>query len=146
MDDDVKNLFDAFTVLRDHAWNEFQNKSSAEWRLSLAVWAAILSAAGAILSKDGFKPATLAVYASGLVLLAVGGLHLWFLHWIQRKLREARQYLSEAQSKMRELAGLPTTPTGPRESPWKQPTLYVQLAITVLLACVFIAALGYKAG
>lgn len=146
MKDEVKNQFDALAAFRDHAWKEFQDKSGAEWRLSLAVWAAILSAAGAVLSRDGFKPPTGAVPVSGLVLLSVGGLHLWFLHWVQRKLGEARRFLSESQARMRELAGLPATPVSPRGSPWKQPTLYVQLAITVVVGCVFIAALIYKAG
>ena len=144
MDNEVKNQFDALAAFRDHAWEEFQEKSGVEWRLSLAVWAAILSAAGAVLATKGFDAPTEAVTISGLVLLAVGGLHLWFLHWVQRKLGEARVSLSESQGMMRELAGLPTTAASPRGSPWKQPTLYVQLAVTVLVGCVYIAALIYK--
>jgi hypothetical protein len=145
MDNDGKKQFDALAALCDHAWKEFEEKSRVEWRLSFAVWAAILSAAAVVVSTDAFEPPTWAVLISGLVLTAIGGLHLWFLHWVQRKLGEARTSLSESQAKLCELVGLPTTPRSPRGSPWRQPTLYVQLALTVLVGCVLIAALIYKA-
>ena len=58
MDNEVKNQFDALAAFRDHAWEEFQEKSGVEWRLSLAVWAAILSAAGAVLATKGFDAPT----------------------------------------------------------------------------------------
>jgi hypothetical protein len=70
-----------------------------------------------------------------IVGLAVVSEHAVFLYWVQTRLQSAREYLSEFQGEMRKL--VKATVKGPQErSKWRQPSMYIQIGITLLLLCI----------
>lgn len=80
------------------------------------------------------------MYVFILVALVIVFSHAVFLYWIQRKLKEAREFLSEAQSEMRELLKAPIKKLEVR-SIWRQVPMYVECGITILLIVVLGAVL-----
>jgi hypothetical protein len=146
MKDDDKRRYDALQALRDHAWEEFQQKSRAEWQLSIGLWAAVLASAGAVLGAENLTIRnTILALATGLVGV-LGALHLRFLLWIQARLGEFRSQLQDAQERMRELLELPKIPRRPRPGPWQQASLQVQLGITVLVGLALLMVLFSRTG
>jgi len=153
MTEDEKRKFDALESLRDHAWREFKHKSRAEWRLSFGIWAALLASMSVLIASN--KPLVgnlMEDWLCELKLLAVAipiG-HIYFLHWIQIKLGEARDILNEAQNGMGEMlgAGSLTTKlhnklTKPRSN-WKQPPLWIESGITILLVVMLYVVFKYS--
>jgi len=139
MEEEIKRRFDAFSSVRDHAWREFEDKSKAEWRLSFGIWAALLALGGTLLTKNS-KYINMYVLSISLALIVL--LHGWFLYWIQCKLDNARIILHETQMAMRKILGL-TTHSYKRKI-FKQPALYVEIIITLIIAVllVIVAANG----
>jgi hypothetical protein len=43
---------DHLSKFSDDRWREYENKSNAEWKLSYAVWGAILAAVGVLLTES----------------------------------------------------------------------------------------------
>jgi hypothetical protein len=134
VNDDDKNEYDAWTCLRDHAWREFEEKTRTEWRLSFGIWAAILSSAGAILSADQLKGSTVFEILAWLAVIIVVYIHARFLVWIQASLRKSRGILREADTKMRALLHKAPTTLGPRRATCRQPSVQVQMLITLLVS------------
>ncbi len=138
MIDDPKVRFDALVTLRDHAWKEFQDKSAAEWRLSFGIWAALLGAAAAVIAAKEFRPAGGWQAILPAILFVLLGLHGWFLYWIQTKLAAARTLMRVAHEEMWGLA-VREQQIAERDPWYEQPTMWVQLFITFLLAAVLYA-------
>ena len=68
--------------------------------------------------------------------------HFYFLYWIQTRLQEARESLSEAQGAMRHL--LEDEKPQPPRSIWEQVPMYVEGFITILLIVVLYVVLKYS--
>lgn len=137
MNEDSKRNFDAWTAMREHAWREFEDKARAEWRLSFGIWAALLASAGALIGASTISKPPAFKYGAPIILIVLIIAHAFFLRWIQRKLEGARKYLWEAQGQMRKCIDISYKQGQFERSPWwKQPSLIVQLMITVVLACV----------
>ena len=134
MEDEKKNEYDAWTCLRDHVWCEFEEKTRLEWRLSFGIWVALLSSAGAVLSADQLKGSILFIILTCLVIIVVAYLHARFLGWIQSSLRKSRDIQREAETKMRALLHLAPLTLGTRKQTWQQPSLQVQMLITILVS------------
>lgn len=137
MNETDKHMFDAWAAIKKHEWHEFENKVRAEWRLSFGIWAAILASTGALIGAELRIQPTIFEYVALLVLIFVIVLHTIFLRWIQQRLKETRDNLSEAHSKMRQCLD-PTYEQKKftRTSWWKQPSVIVQFMITIILVCV----------
>ena len=138
MNDDAKRAFDAWASFRDHAWHQFQEKARVEWRLSFGVWGALLASAGAILGTTGVTRTSLLEWSSIVAVLVLLVVHARFLWWIQQCLGQGRASLREAEQHMLALLEA-ERPVGPdRGATWKQPSLQVQMAITVLLGAALV--------
>jgi hypothetical protein len=139
MDDKEKAKYDALQSLNDQSWAEFREKTQLEWRLSFGLWTAMVTAIGSIL---GGKAAGVDIASppSAVVCICLGllGLHLWFLIWIQTALRKAREHLRIIRLEMWNSLGL-TIPETPSKTKWQQPSLYVQLGITLVLAAILLS-------
>jgi len=142
MTEEEKRKFDAWESLRDHAWREFVEKSSIEWRLNFGIWAALLASAGTLLAAQKKIPGLLLLLVAPMVIVLVLIGHAAFLIWVQTRLQEARGDLDEAQDQMRKLINAPDKQRAKR-SVWKQAPMYVGLAITVLLLGVFLIVLKW---
>jgi small-conductance mechanosensitive channel len=143
--EDEKRKFDAWESIRDHAWREFENKSRAEWRLSFGIWAALLASASALIaSHQPLAVNLMKEWSCALAFLAFAILlgHFYFLYWIQTRLQEARESLSEAQGAMRHL--LEDEKPQPPRSIWEQVPMYVEGFITILLIVVLYVVLKYS--
>jgi len=129
---DDKSQFDALHALSEQAWREWDHKTRHEWRLSFGLWAALLAASAALLQTT-FRPHPGLVALGGIVIFA---LHVVFLAWIQRRLREHRK-------EYRALRGRMPAPVRPEASAggdqcWcKSPSVWTQAGITLLLIAVF---------
>lgn len=133
MDEKRKNEYDAWTGMRDHAWREFEEKTRTEWRLSFGIWAALLTSSGAILSSDTLLVSPTIKLAAWIMVVVVMVIHTRFLYWIQESLRTTREYHREAEAKMRKIMDLDPVDLGPRKSLWKQPSVQIQILITILV-------------
>ena len=129
-----KRRFDALQVILRYWWGEFQEKTRLEWRLSFAIWATLATIIGSILTgklqslKIAFLPIWISVFL--IILLA---LHFWFLSWIQKKLRSFRENIVPVLHEMYTLLpGLPIPLFIPGNR-WKQPSLFVQIGISLVL-------------
>jgi hypothetical protein len=155
-----KAVVDAVVSIRDHAWKEFEHKSAAEWRLSFAIWTSFLAAAGALIASERFAPTPDWRIALVPVALIATGAHAAFLFWVQTRLAKSRTELRAAQARLQILVdgdaalaqSIGTLPNwAERESaeketserqPLRQPTFWVQLALTILLALTLIVVVG----
>jgi hypothetical protein len=132
MDENAERDFDALHALSEQEWRDWDQRSRHEWRLSFGVWGALLAASAAGVNTD-FRPSLCFVIIAGFIVL---GLHIWFLIWIQGRLKTFRiEYL-------RLRAQMPTPVTGakPDESGrwWKSPSTWTQAGITLLLVAILI--------
>ncbi|MBN1806388.1 MAG: hypothetical protein JW837_14160 [Sedimentisphaerales bacterium] len=134
MNNDDKNEYDAWTCLRDHAWHEFEEKTRTEWRLSFGIWAAVLSSAGAVLSADQLKGSTGFTLSAYLAVVIIIYIHARFLAWIQSCLSNSRDVLRQADTSMRGLLHQDPRILGPRRPAWRQPSVQVQMLITILVS------------
>ena len=140
MTEEEKRKFEAWESIRDHAWREFEDKARVEWRLSFGIWAALLAVAGALIGTGQIGSGVVPMGVAWIIVGSVVVTHAIFLYWVQTKLQNAREYLSEAQTQMRDILG-----GGKRDDPersiWKQVPMYVEFGISILLAgaliCVF---------
>jgi hypothetical protein len=151
-----KELFDAAVSIRDHAWKEFEHKSAAEWRLSFAIWTGMLVSAGAVIAAKPFDRIAEWPWVVVPLFLLLVFAHFLFLRWIQNKLAEIRDVLWAAHARLVRLVDLapalasatdlppwPTAPTAKRD-PIRQATLWVQLALTLLIGWLLIAVVASK--
>ncbi len=132
MDEKDKREYDAWASLRDHAWCEFEEKTHLEWRLSFGIWVALLASAGAILSASTLKGSTDIEIFAWVGVFVVAIVHARFLWWIQRSVRTSREFQREAEAEMRRLLHTAPVTLSPRKSAWLQPSVLVQMLITVL--------------
>ena len=134
MKDDEKNQYDAWKCIRDHAWNEFIEKTRTEWRLSFGIWAALLSSAGAILSSRNLNGSIGFMLLVGLAVIIVNYTHYKFLEWIQNCLAKSRKILHEADDEMRGLLHKAPMTRKPRGPVRKQHSVQIQMLITHLVS------------
>ncbi len=130
---DQKRQYDALQTLEEQSWAEFKEKTQLEWRLSFGYWTVLVTAIGSILAGKAADqtfslPVSILVVICTFLLL----LHMWFLQWIQKSLGITRRYLYKIRIKMFNIVGL-KMPDPSRETWWKQPSLYIQLGITIIL-------------
>ncbi len=132
MGEEPKSPFYALESMRNHAWSEFQEKARIEWRLSFGIWAGLLAGTGAVLSAEHLRRTDWLLYLTALAVFVVFVVHARFLLWVQGRLARSREFLREAQSRMQDLLDLKTKSGGNRRPNWMQPSLQVQLAVTLL--------------
>lgn len=146
MNEDEKRKYDALQSLNDQDWAEFQEKTRLEWRLSFGLWSSMVTVIGSIFAGKAtdveIAGLSWAIAAVCLCIILIG-LHLWFLLWIQKRLQNVRYNLWTVRDKMWEFLSL-VIPERPIRKILKQPSLYVQLGITcvlaaVLFSCVFLS-------
>lgn len=143
--EDAKRLLDALASLEKVQWSEYDNKVKHEWRLSFAIWTALLAASGTILSGKVnfgqliqlFEPLPIVVPAFVIIVLVIL-LHLTFLIWIQSKLQRSRKNLWKIRKKMEELVAVPCQEKEFTRRIYAQVSMYVQLFVTLVLGMVFI--------
>ena len=139
---DEKNKFDALHCLCDQAWREWDHKSRHEWRLSSALWTVLAAATAAIIAEN-IKAQSLGipVWLAGAFLLAVVGIHVYFMTWIQTELSKYRGQYNNYLAQM-EVLPLKIPELKPRKELFKHPSLLTQAMITVLLSCLFLIILS----
>jgi hypothetical protein len=133
MDENAKRAFDALHALAEQAWRDWDHKSRHEWRLSFAIWAALLAAAAARLQTSIEIPVWVVVLAGAFVFL----FHALFLRWIQKTLDAFRNDYHAFRSRM----PAPATPAAavvPRPPWYKSPSVHTQLAVTLLLVVALV--------
>lgn len=144
MDDKARHRLDALVSLNNQEWAEFQEKTQVEWRLSFALWTALVAVIGGIL---GGKATELLIpfwmkLGAVFVCVALVFLHLVFLLWIQKRLGHARSNLTVVRYDMWSLVRLGTPQGyGERRRAPCQPSLWVQLSITLVLSGVLLSSL-----
>ena len=124
--------------LADDRWREYDSKSQAEWKLSYGIWAALLAATGALLSRpfpNSFSCSWLLPAASSFVAGAFI-VHCLFLVWIQRKLRALRLEMNPILKRRRKLLNLSSNEPEGDKSGWI--SMFVQLSITALLGALLL--------
>jgi hypothetical protein len=132
MDENAKREFDALHALTEQAWRDWDHKTRHEWRLSFGLWAALLAASAAVLQTT-FRPHPTAVVVGGLVVFV---LHIVFLAWIQRRLREHRKEFLALRARMP--APATPAPSSGQDKCWcESPSVWTQTAITLLLIAIF---------
>jgi hypothetical protein len=132
MDGNAKSQFDALHALSEQAWRDWDHKTRHEWRLSFGLWAVLLAASAALLQTT-FRPGLMFVVVAGLAVLVV---HVVFLAWIHRGLREYRKEYLALRARM-PTAVRPDAPTG-RDRCWcESPSLWTQAGISLLLIVIF---------
>ncbi len=137
-----KRTYDALVSVRDHQWKEFEEKTRLEWRLNFGIWAALLTSTGAVIkanecSLSGSEEIRIAI---AIVVFLVIILHYSFLHWIQGSLKLCRKFQHEAEGEMRKLLSLPPEIFSERKPAWKQPTVIVEMLISILLGTILLLA------
>ena len=123
MDENAKRAFDALHALAEQAWRDWDHKSRHEWRLSFAIWAALLAASAARLQTSIEIPAWAVVLAGGFVFL----FHALFLRWIQKTLDAFSREFHDFRSRMPSPV-TPTAPAVPRPPWWGSPSVHTQLS------------------
>ena len=144
MDEDSKRKYDALKSLNDQYWAEFQEKTRLEWRLSFGLWTSMVMAIGSIFAGKAAEVdiARLKWPAVFFCLVPIG-LHFWFLWWIQRKLQAIRGYIATLRNEMWAQLHLDKQEHANRNR-FRQPSFYVQLGITCLLAAILLASIFYS--
>jgi len=84
MNNEEKNKFDSIEVLRQSAWNSFQHRQGFEWKICLALWTALSSFIGMILSGKCGRIEHLTATITTIVCLFIIGL---YLYWIEKATR-----------------------------------------------------------
>jgi hypothetical protein len=138
VDENAKRAFDALHALAEQAWRDWDHKSRHEWRLSFAVWAALLAASAARLQTPIPIPLWAVVLAGAVVLF----FHALFLRWIQKTFTAFRNDYHQFRSRM----PAPATPPAPVDRPewWKNPSVQTQLVISVLLVVILAVVSHYS--
>jgi hypothetical protein len=134
MDENAKRAFEALHALAEQAWRDWDHKSRHEWRLSFAVWAALLAASAARLQTQIPIPLWAVLLAGAVVLF----FHALFLRWIQKTLTAFRNDYHLFRSRM----PAPATP-GDRPEWWRSPSVHTQLIITLLLVVILAVVSHY---
>jgi hypothetical protein len=125
--------------LADDRWREYDSKSQAEWKLSYGIWAALLAATGALLSRSTPNPLSSSwLLPAALVFVAAAFIVHWlFLRWIQQRLRALRLEMIPILKRRRELLSLPSIESEGDKS--GRLSMFVQLSITTLLGALLLA-------
>jgi hypothetical protein len=129
---------DQLARLADDRWREYENKSQAEWKLSYSVWATLLAATGALLTKNQGILVCRSTLLLGAIAFAVLAfiVHRWFLGWVHKRLASLRQEMTTVLERRRKLLGVEDgAKTGAGSG---RTSLRVQLSITVLLSALLI--------
>lgn len=83
--------YDKIDSLKAHVWDNFKNRTSQEWKISLAFWGAILGLIGIILSKEGHQILTqIPEIFFWILILFVNAIHWYFLWGVSRGHRADR--------------------------------------------------------
>lgn len=124
--------------LADDRWREYDSKSQAEWKLSYGIWAALLAATGALLSRSTTNPLSCSwlLPAAFVFVAAAFIIHCLFLNWIQQKLRALRLEMISILKRRRELLNLPSNESEGDKS--GRISMFVQLSLTVLLSALLV--------
>jgi hypothetical protein len=124
--------------LADDRWREYDSKSQAEWKLSYGIWAALLAATGALLSRPTTNPLSCSwlVPAAFVFVAAAFIVHGLFLNWIQQKLRALRLEMISILKRRRGLLNLSVEES--EEDKSGRISMYIQLSITALLGVLLI--------
>lgn len=146
---DPKGRFEALAILERQQWREYDIKVRHEWRLSFAIWTALLAASGAIFGgrlQFGEShllikslPTIFAILVSGFAILY----HHKFLYWTQTRIQEIRNSLWEIRTKMESIAETTLQEKQFSRDPKKQPSLDVQIGITIILCFVLITVAAF---
>lgn len=106
MEENDKRLFDSLKELENENWEEFQEKTRFEWRLSYAIWTSIVAAIGSIIAgkATSIVPKVHILIALAICILPFA-IHGIYLHWIQTCLRKTRTYIYKARKEMWKLVG-----------------------------------------
>ncbi|MEW6688310.1 MAG: hypothetical protein AB1452_04365 [Pseudomonadota bacterium] len=124
--------------LADDRWREYENKSRAEWKLSYSVWATLLAATAALLTKtqDILECRSTLLAAAIAFAVAAFAIHWWFLDWVHGKLGCLRKEMNKIVEKRRALLKLEGIAQADAES--GRQSMRVQLFITVLLGALLV--------
>jgi hypothetical protein len=137
MNEGQKRQFDSLHALSEQAWREWDHKTRHEWKLSFAIWTAILVALGTAIKVEDFPVPIEWVMLCGIVLLI---LHITFLRWVRLKLRDYRQKLHNYREQMHKLSGSSVKEDPFISQPWykQASSLWTQAGITLLLVCLLV--------
>jgi hypothetical protein len=129
---------DHLAKLADDRWREYESKSQAEWKLSYSVWATLLAAMGALLTRS---EGVLVCRSTFMLIVITFGVfafivHWWFLNWVHKKLGSLRNEMNQILDRRRKLLNVDGSAQADAES--GRESLRVQLCITVLLGALLI--------
>jgi hypothetical protein len=135
----TKRQFDGLAALESQRWKEYDNKVRHEWRLSIAIWIALVASIGAIFSGKQLHAwlCVTPVALAAIVAVLIFALHVWFLFWIQISLQKIREKLCEIRNKMQALIDESLKEEKFTRNIFTQPSMYVQALLTFLLCVVF---------
>lgn len=137
MDENAKRIFDAWATLLNQAWQEYQDKVRAEWRLSFGIWGALLATIGTVVGDSGMsrieQHITCPTYVAATLGIVIIIGQFCFLYWIQKRLHDARHAMWECQRQMRPMLSA-KEPKEPELRPLEHLTLWIQFGITVVLS------------
>lgn len=135
---------DHLAKLADDRWREYDHKSQAEWKLSYAVWAAMLAAGGALVTQHQAIDAGrgmlvgAAIFFSGAALI----IHVSFLRFIHSRLGLFRKHISVILEERQKLLGisLPAKLDDDGSVFSGKESFDIQWTITLLLGIFLVAA------
>lgn len=147
-----KDRLDQLAKLADDRWREYENKSNAEWKLSFAIWGAMLAAAGTLLSSSSTIASCQLTKAQGVASAIVFSfvalfLHHEFLEWVHTRLRARRKEMTTIVRARAEILLPALLELLPKVDPEKEDTSgsiarWIQFWITVLLG-ILLTAIAY---
>ena len=107
MDESAKNKINALELLQKSAMQRYAWRAQVEWKLCLALWAALAAFSGAVLTgKQATPPTTLVVVSVGVVAFAICALHLSWLRGLWRTQRLDNNVSFFFRDRMMEAVGL----------------------------------------
>jgi hypothetical protein len=124
--------------LADDQWREFNHKTRHEWKLSFSIWGGLLASITALLSgKITFTEKIslhVFLFLGVSIVIFILALHFWFLWWIQNRLQIIRKDAWDIYAKRWNQLFPEKQYSESNRSQFDQPSLWVQLGITLLLS------------
>jgi hypothetical protein len=101
---DIETRLDSLEKLRNGAWEEFNNRRTYEWKMSLGIWTALAAFIGLILTSHNTKIASIfggmmGAEVGAAATLILSFLHGYFMHCLRKsnKIDRRKQIFFERQ-------------------------------------------------
>jgi len=145
-----KEQFDGLGELAEQAWRDWDHKARYQWRLSFSIWGAELAATSLVITSK----VPISLFTGILVGFAVLAIHLYFMNWIEGRIRDFRRQMYSYVGAMEDLVGTSTALLAGHKKKlseetalnrktyrffawFQKPAALVQLSITLLLTTAF---------